>query len=143
MKPLINDITTDTENPPQFRAIAKQRSTKNYEYPKEFVVEQKGFYTQLAPAQLSVPPAQAAEKVKQALSQQGWKAMGAGQEGEVYWFEATATTKLMRFKDDISIEVRPGSSGSEVHMRSKSRLGRGDFGANAQRIEKFLSLLTP
>jgi hypothetical protein len=38
------------------------------------------------------------------------------------------------------VEVRPrDDGGSTVAMRSKSRLGKGDLGANARRIRAFLA----
>ena len=56
--------------------------------------------------------------------------------------EVVATTRLMHFKDDVAVEVRPEGTGSSVHMRSKSRVGKGDLGANAKRIRMFLSELS-
>ena len=41
------------------------------------------------------------------------------------------------FVDDIVIRVRATESGSEVDLRSVSRVGRSDLGANAARIEAF------
>jgi len=37
--------------------------------------------------------------------------------------------------------VRPRDGGSIVEMRSKSRDGKGDIGANAKRIESFFARL--
>ncbi len=48
---------------------------------------------------------------------------------------------MLRFKDDVLVEVRPHPGGSEVAMRSKSRVGKGDLGANAKRIRAFLAAL--
>ncbi len=54
--------------------------------------------------------------------------------------EGVDTSWLFRFKDDFVIEVRPdGADGSLVHMRSKSRDGKGDVGANAKRIRAFFA----
>jgi uncharacterized protein (DUF1499 family) len=39
--------------------------------------------------------------------------------------------------DDIRVRVRPSGEGSVVDVRSKSRVGRGDVGANAARIRAF------
>eukprot|EP01128_Nolandella_sp_AFSM9_P001938 TRINITY_DN1233_c0_g1_i1.p1 TRINITY_DN1233_c0_g1~~TRINITY_DN1233_c0_g1_i1.p1 ORF type:complete len:101 (-),score=24.84 TRINITY_DN1233_c0_g1_i1:192-494(-) len=49
------------------------------------------------------------------------------------------TTKLVKFVDDIVVEIR---NTNEIHIRSKSRLGAYDFGANRKRIERFQSVLT-
>ena len=55
--------------------------------------------------------------------------------------EAVATTAVFRFKDDVTIEVQRDGKGSVVNMRSKSRIGKGDFGANARRIRAFQAAL--
>ena len=51
--------------------------------------------------------------------------------------EAVDTTPLMKFKDDVTITVGTEGAGSVVNVRSKSRVGKGDLGANAKRIRKF------
>lgn len=45
-----------------------------------------------------------------------------------------ATTRLFRFKDDVTIRVSREGSETVVNIRSKSRVGKGDLGANARRI---------
>lgn len=54
---------------------------------------------------------------------------------------AVATTPVFRFKDDVTIEVQRDGEGTLVNMRSKSRIGKGDFGANARRIRAFQAAL--
>jgi uncharacterized protein (DUF1499 family) len=56
--------------------------------------------------------------------------------------QGVATTRLVRFKDDFTVRVRPapgGGGGSVVDMRSRSRVGLSDLGANAARIRAFLA----
>ncbi|MDP5071027.1 MAG: DUF1499 domain-containing protein [Congregibacter sp.] len=55
------------------------------------------------------------------------------------FIEAVDTTAIMRFKDDVVIRVRSNADGSLVDLRSVSRVGVSDLGANAQRIRRFLS----
>ncbi len=45
----------------------------------------------------------------------------------------TFTSGLFRFVDDVSFKVDP--AGSVIHVRSASRVGRGDLGANRKRVE--------
>jgi len=52
-----------------------------------------------------------------------------------------ATTRVLRFVDDITIHVEPNDEGARVHVRSASRVGKGDFGQNARNIRAFLSEL--
>lgn len=54
---------------------------------------------------------------------------------------AEARTRLWRFTDDVTIRVEEQGGGALVHMRSRSRVGKGDFGANADRIRRFLAAL--
>ena len=56
--------------------------------------------------------------------------------------EAVATTRWFGFKDDVVVRLTPAAGGARVDVRSKSRVGRSDVGANAKRIERFLMLLT-
>jgi uncharacterized protein (DUF1499 family) len=57
--------------------------------------------------------------------------------------EGVADSTLFQFKDDFVIQVRPADSGGEslVEMRSKSRDGKGDLGANYNRIQSFFKAL--
>lgn len=53
--------------------------------------------------------------------------------------DATATTFWFGFKDDVAVRVRPQGSGSVIDVRSTSRVGLSDLGANAARIEAYLT----
>jgi hypothetical protein len=49
--------------------------------------------------------------------------------------EFEATTALMKFTDDVVLQVKAwGDGGSIVNMRSRSRVGSGDWGANYKRM---------
>ena len=54
---------------------------------------------------------------------------------------AEATTRMLRFVDDVTIRVEGHGDGARVHVRSASRVGKGDFGQNARNIRAFLSEL--
>ncbi len=60
--------------------------------------------------------------------------LNAPEEGLI---EAVDTTPMMQFKDDVTITVGTEGASSVVNVRSKSRVGKGDLGANAKRIRKF------
>jgi uncharacterized protein (DUF1499 family) len=64
-------------------------------------------------------------------------------EGENYsGFEAIAETRLFKWKDDVVVRIRPDGDGAcVVDLRSRSREGKGDLGANARRIRHFLEAL--
>ena len=49
--------------------------------------------------------------------------------------QAVVTTKTWKFKDDVTVQVRPAQpSGSVLWVRSASRVGKGDLGANTRHV---------
>tara|TARA_B100000674_G_C37922014_1_gene953728 strand:+ start:164 stop:634 length:471 start_codon:yes stop_codon:yes gene_type:complete len=54
---------------------------------------------------------------------------------------AEARTPSMGFIDLVEITIVPINNGSQVRMRSRSQLGRSDFGVNARRIETYFKRL--
>lgn len=53
--------------------------------------------------------------------------------------EAVARTRLFGFRDDVVIRIIGSATESRVDVRSASRIGLHDLGANAQRIVGFLT----
>jgi len=88
---------------------------------------------ELTPVVLNMNRDQALTKVSAAINKLGW--MLDEVDGERYTVHAVATTPLLRFKDDIDVrfESTDGKT-STLHIRSASRLGKGDFGANLRHI---------
>ena len=67
--------------------------------------------------------------------------MGSGSGPGGAEIQAVATTRVMRFKDDVVIRVRRGGGRTRVTMRSHSRVGKWDFGQNARNIREFQAAL--
>ncbi|HYI87749.1 MAG TPA: DUF1499 domain-containing protein [Burkholderiales bacterium] len=127
--PYINDITTDTEKPPQF--------LEPKIYQSHFAELQRIGYPGLQPLQLAVPPAQAFARALAAARAMELEIVAADEKaGRI---EAVATTRWFGFKDDMAVRVSPSGAGSRIDVRSKSRVGRSDVGANARRIQEFLT----
>lgn len=57
---------------------------------------------------------------------------------ENFRLEGTYTTKLFGFKDDVAIRIRPKGQGSELDVRSVSRVGLSDVGVNFERVYAIL-----
>jgi hypothetical protein len=129
--PYINDVTTDTERPPQFSPPKA--------YPSHFGELQQIGYPDLRPLELALPPKQAFAGAAELVGNRGWEITALDE--SVGTIEAVATTRWFGFKDDVAIRVRASGAGSRVDMRSKSRVGRSDAGANAERIRQFLHAL--
>lgn len=142
--PPIHDITTDTQDPPQFSAVLPLRkadgATNSTDYgAAEVAQQQKEAYPDIVPAHLDEPPDQAFQRALDAARQMGWDIDASEpQQGRI---EATATTFWFGFKDDVVIRVRPDQGGSRVDVRSESRVGRSDIGTNARRIRQYLGIL--
>ena len=141
--PPIHDITTDTQDPPQYVAVLPLRANapNTTEYGGERVsAQQRQAYPDLQPAMLNVPPPQAFERALAAVHEMGWDLVDA--DATAGRIEATDTTFWFGFKDDVVIRVRPADGGSRVDVRSLSRVGVGDAGTNAKRIRAYLKVLT-
>ena len=140
--PPIHDITTDTANPPRFVAVLKLRkdAPNTVEYGgAELAAQQKKAYPDLAPATLKVPPRAAFDRALAIARASGWEIVAAAPEDNR--IEATATTDWFGFRDDVVIRITPAGAGSRVDVRSVSRVGKSDLGANARRIREFMRLL--
>jgi uncharacterized protein (DUF1499 family) len=101
---------------------------------------QRTSYPDIQPAVLEgVAPAEAFTRAAAAVEQLGWEVVAAvPAEGRI---EATDTTRFFGFKDDVVIRLRAEGGGTRIDVRSKSRVGMGDVGANAARVRKFLALV--
>jgi len=131
--PPINDITTDTQDPPAYMTTARA-------YPgADMARQQRAAYPDITPVTLPMPPAQAFAKALAAAEAMGWEVVG--RDADAGRIEAVDSTKWFGFKDDIAIRVRAADAGSRVDIRSKSRVGRGDLGTNAQRIRAYVERL--
>ncbi len=73
------------------------------------------------------------EYIRRACERLGWENVSVGPEtAEV---RAQVRTPLLRFTDDLDARVEPTGPGSaKLHVRSSSRVGRGDLGANARHV---------
>jgi uncharacterized protein (DUF1499 family) len=117
--PPINDISTD---------------------PKEQTELQRTAYPDIQPLRLAVAPNIAFERAKGAIEEMGWQI--AREDPSAGRIEAVATTFWFGFKDDVVIRVAADGTGSRIDIRSKSRVGKGDLGTNAQRIRAYQKRLS-
>jgi uncharacterized protein (DUF1499 family) len=140
--PYIHDITTDTVNPPAFVALADARKAapNGLEYKgAEIAEKQKQAYPDIAPLASKLTPAELFVKSETAARTSGWEIAAADvQAGRI---EATVTSLIYGFKDDMVIRITPAAGGSQLDMRSMSRMGKSDVGMNAKRIREFVASL--
>ncbi len=140
--PAIHDITTDTSTPPQFDAIVALRADapNSLEYGgADLATMQHESYPDLETLVVGLPPAQVVEQARDVATVMGWEIVAA--DGPAGRLEASDTTFWFGFTDDIVVRARAVTGGTEVDVRSVSRVGVGDLGANARRIRTFLERL--
>lgn len=88
---------------------------------------------------LALPPAQAEAAVERALREAGLTVAPDAAPGRV---EAVATSFWYGFKDDVIARVRPEGADSRIDLRSVSRVGVSDLGANCRRVTEIARTLS-
>jgi hypothetical protein len=140
--PPIHDISTDTADPPAFVAVLPLRADapNSAEYEGEAIAQtQREGYPDLGPIGLPLPAGDAFARALAEARAMGWEIVDADPaSGRI---EATDTTFWFGFKDDVVVRVRPDGAGSRVDVRSVSRVGGSDVGANAARIRAYAERL--
>lgn len=135
--PRIHDITTDTSDPPIFVTAAAKRGAgaNTLDIKPEVIEQQKAAYPDLGTLHTSLDADAAYMRALQVAQELGWEIYHEDRTGGV--IEAVDTTPIMGFKDDVVIRVSSAADGTQVDLRSVSRIGQGDIGANAERIRRF------
>jgi hypothetical protein len=155
--PPIHDVTTDRADPPiySFRVFGERgeeansldltnkripATWSNPAFADRLSLEvQAEHYPDIVPLPTGLPADQAFAIALEAARAQGWAigdtlAPTPEQEGRI---EATETSFWFGFVDDIIVRVRATPEGSVIDVRSTSRVGLSDLGANAKRIRAF------
>ena len=141
--PPIHNISTDTDDPPQFIEIVALRGAESN--PLHFDAEtiaplQAESYPWVVPLTMQAAPEAAFAKARATLQELGLEIVAEHpQQGLI---EAIATTFWFGFKDDVAVRVRPHPQGALIDVRSVSRVGMGDSGLNAERIGEILRRLS-
>lgn len=141
MTPL-NDVTTSPHNPPAFVEISKlpENKDRTLEYDQAMAQVQAKLHPEVLTFRTSANCEKVWSEVQRiARAESSWTIVNINERD--LRVEAIATTPMMKFKDDIVILVRESQSQIQVDMRSKSRLGKSDLGANAKRIQAFFAQL--
>lgn len=141
--PAIHDITTDTNNPPEFVALRDRRpgAVNKVEYGgPDVAAKQHAAYPDITPAILpGVSPREALRRAAATARQLGWTVVA--EDTATGRMESSDRTRWFGFTDDQVVRVTPVPNGSRVDIRSLSRVGGSDVGTNARRIRKFLAAL--
>ena len=144
--PFIHDITTDFDDPPQIVAGAAM-PRKN---PPEYVGAQKAplsdltvaeaqrkAFPDIKPMVIRTSVDEALRQVQSVMADMNMDILRAGPRGQATTVEATYTSPWFGFVDDFVVRLTPQNEDTRVDVRSKSRVGASDLGANAKRIRQF------
>jgi uncharacterized protein (DUF1499 family) len=144
-RPLLNDVSTDVEDPPAFSRSRAALDARGGRIPPDVGPEvrrlQRQAYPQVAPLTLDLPPDQVYELVRRAAANRGWQVIESARPGGrigLGRLEAVDRTFLLRLPDDITVRIRPRADGARIDVRSASRVGQHDLGQNAARVQRFL-----
>ena len=128
--PQLADVSTDTENPPQIASGL----------PFTGASRQAESYPDLVSRRFRIAPPELHRAALQVAARNRWTItaeLPPGMPDEPTRFQAVATTLVFAFRDDIAVRILPDPVGARLDIRSASRFGRHDFGANANRVRGF------
>ena len=91
-------------------------------------------YPQMESLYFSQTPSEIAAAAQRIMESRGWDIVSSETSGETVQVEATATSGWFGFKDDVAVRIRPADGATEVDIRSISRVGLSDLGANSSRV---------
>src|SRR6201999_1163833 len=143
--PAIHDITTDPIDPPRFEALARLGSGEGGHlafYAGLYSAEQQRIaYPDIETVELEVPVQRAYEITLQLVTKRKWLVIDERPPQpprRIGRIEAVARTRIMGFREDVSIRVTPDDEDSRVDIRSSSRYFESDLGSNAARVRKLI-----
>lgn len=95
-------------------------------------------YPRLETLYFDKSPTEVAAVAEGIINKRGWEIASKGPTGrgmgEEIQIDATATTRWFGFKDDVAVRIGRVENVTEVDIRSTSRVGLSDLGANSTRV---------
>ena len=137
--PMIHNISTDTVSPPAFDKVAQIRTDKHNQLAynaADLAALQQQAYPLVKTLTTTLSKSDAFNRALATAKKMGWEIVDENFDSGM--IEATETTLLWGFKDDVAIRISEQGEQVAVDLHSVSRVGLSDLGANAKRIEKFL-----
>lgn len=148
--PFIHDITTDFANPPPIIAGAAAERINPPQYVGGEMVRDTGVtvadaqreaFPDIAPQILNANLDESVEIVREVLGDMNMPVLKETFGDDGWLIEATYTSTWFGFVDDFVVRLTPQGSRTRVDVRSKSRVGGSDLGANAARVRAFFKRL--
>ena len=149
--PAIHDVTTNLQDVPQFTRLKVREDNlanipdnddprlKAMDPETRWKTLHRQGYPDLWPVRVPWSVEETIRRAEAVAKDRGWEIARADREDGI--LEATDTTLFFRFKDDIVVRARPYpvvKGGTQLDVRSISRVGGSDVGKNAARIRSFI-----
>lgn len=144
--PFIHDITTDFDDPPAIVAAANEERKNPPHYvgdepeprsDRTTAEAQREAFPDIKPIRVSRDVQTAAASASAIVTDMGMKLLSDGPGDDGWIIEAAYTSRWFGFVDDFIVRIRPDGDGAIIDVRSKSRVGGSDLGANAKRVRTF------
>jgi len=144
----VNDVTTNPKEPLDFVAAraARNGSEAEWAYSEEDALLQERVYPGLRNLYITFNANEAYQKGLEIAHELGWEVHT--ERPDIHEFEAYASSPIFRFVDDVVVRFHEGPYcvfsahapcwSTAVDLRSRSRVGESDLGANADRVCTFL-----
>ena len=143
--PVINDVTTDLKNPPNFVEADRLKAPGRnpLKYPGErFADLQQASYPDIKTLVVPRSSEESFELVLQAIAKlkmrSSYEAPPDEEPGAPGVVEIADRTLILGFTDDVAIRIVGDEASSRIDVRSTSRYGQSDFGRNADRVRTIL-----
>lgn len=145
--PMLTDVQTSPEEPLEFKTLGTMRpaDANPLKDPDQAEIDaQEAAYPDLEPMELERSAPEVFSIVHEAVDRLGWTIVESEPPGEtgVGRIEATARSLIMGYTNDVVIQVKGDDAHAQIDVRSVSRYGRHDFGANAKYIRKLFAEVT-
>jgi hypothetical protein len=139
--PHLNNVATDTDDPPQFWSIEVPGPAA---IPPEQAELQHDAYPEIAARLYPLAIERVYDAAKTVVRQRGWEVtldIPPAEPDSVAKVEAVARTLLFAFRDAVAVRIAGTEEGTRLDVRSASMMGEHDLGQNARRIQAFLDAL--
>lgn len=132
--PEINDVSTDGIDPPAL--VGRDGANKSQ---IKFDLQRQA-YPDIRSRRFRMEPAELHNAAAKVAEDSGWRVVSELPPEMLdapTRLQMEAATAVLGFTDDVTVRIRPDRFGAILDIRSASRLGVHDLGANARRIRTF------
>jgi uncharacterized protein (DUF1499 family) len=146
--PRLTDLSTDIADPPVFSASRIAQAARGGATPRSLPAAQRRTqaqaYPKILPILLDLDTDEAFAAVLKAVAASGWRfveQIPPGGRMGIGHIDAVARSLVLGFPCDVTLRIRPLAGQTRVDIRSASRFGPFDFGANQHNIAVFEAAL--